>query len=355
MVKTIYLCSLRERVGKSFLSIGILQKLKTENKKAIYFKPIGIPASAYSDKADRDVGFIQKTCINQSKFPYDLHSPVSIPDCYYVDLVDQRKKEEYLELIKQAYNTISKDVDYVIIEGAPSIKKFIRVGLDDITIAQSFGLQDVIYVETESSDKCIDNLFFTKKYFDYRKIGIKGIIFNKIDHDYIARIRELEINHIKKYDIPIIGIVEKSLELFSPRVLEIIEAIGGELINEITSESLDDLVETYIIGAMNTQSAMKYLRQVKRAAFITGGDRSDLILAAINEDISCLILTGFIQPDIKVIIAANERGIPIILSPSDTYTTMRNLMRIRPSIQEKEINLTLEILEKSLNWNLLFA
>ena len=90
-----------------------------------------------------------------------------------------------------------------------------------------------------------------------------------------------------------------------------------------------------------------------RGAVITGGDRTDLALAALNEDVSCLILTGFIQPDIKLIAAANERNIPLILSPSDTYTTMRNMMRLKPGIQEDEIKLVQKLVEDGINWEIL--
>ena len=93
-------------------------------------------------------------------------------------------------------------------------------------------------------------------------------------------------------------------------------------------DGIDRLVETFVIGAMNTSSALKHLRQVKSAVVITGGDRVDLAIAALNEDPSCLILTGFIQPDISIVSAANEKGIPVILSPSDTYTTIKNIERI---------------------------
>ena len=182
---------------------------------------------------------------------------------------------------------------------------------------------------------------------------MSGILFNKIDFEYIARIKELSEGHITKYEIPILGIIEKSIELFSPRVNEIKEQIGGELINEQTSSGLNNLVETFLIGAMNAQSALKYLRQVKRAAFITGGDRTDLAMAALDQDVSTLILTGFIQPDMSVITAANEKGIPIILSPSDTYTTMRNLERLRPGIQEDEMEKVLQLIEKEINWDIL--
>ena len=353
MVKPIFLCSLKERVGKSFLSIGIMQKLQKEGKNVAYFKPVGISKSAFTQKADPDVGFILNT-IYPTSLPYDIVSPVSIPDCYYIDLINDIQRDTFLKRIKTAYAEISKNEDYVIIEGSPSYRKFIRVGLDDLSVAQVIGVNDLIYVETESSDKCIDNLFFTKKYFDLKEINFKGVIFNKIDYDYIARIKELEEGHIKVFDIPVIGVIEKSIEFIAPRVVEIMESIGGELINNASDITLNNSVDTYLIGAMNPQAALKFLRQVKKGALITGGDRTDLLLAALDQNMSCLILTGYIQPDIKVITAANEKNIPIILSPSDTYTTMRNMDRVKAGIQKDELNLVLEYVDKFINWDLLF-
>lgn len=352
MVKAVYLCSLRERVGKSLLAIGIILNLQEQGKKVAYFKPIGTPKGAFSDKADRDVGFIQNT-IFKTDLPYNIISPVSIPDCYYVDLIDSSRKEDHLISIKNAYEELGKEYDYIIIEGAPSIKKYIRVGLDDVTIAKTLGINELIYIQTESSDKCIDNLFFTKKYFEFRDIKIKGVIFNKIDHEYRSRIEELQKNHIERYGIPIIALVEKSLILLSPRVSELQWAIGGELLNDTAIEGLDQIVETYIIAAMNVQAALKYLRSVKKAAVITGGDRSDVALAALNENVLALILTGFIKPDAAVINEANKKKIPIILSPSDTYTTIRNMERVKPSIQEQEINLVKELVKTHFNWDIL--
>ncbi len=355
MVKPIFLCSLQERVGKSFLSIGIIQKLQNEGKKVAYFKPIGIPKGAFSDKADPDVGFILNTIFTTEK-PYGIVNPVSIPDNYYLDLIDASKKEEFLNRIKAAYEEISKDMDYVIIEGSQNIRKFVRVGIDDVSIAQELGINELVYIETESSDKCVDNLFFSKNYFDFRQINIKGVLFNKIDFDYIARIKEIEENNINRYGIPIIGIVEKSIELLSPRVFEVQEAIGGEFINAGAWTGLQNLIETYLIGAMNPQSALKYFRQVKNSAIITGGDRTDLALAALSTNVSCLILTGgFTQPDTTVITAANKKNVPIILSPSDTYTTIRNIENIKPGIQKEEINFVLDFVDKFIDWNLLLS
>jgi len=131
------------------------------------------------------------------------------------------------------------------------------------------------------------------------------------------------------------------------------KAIGGELINQSAIGGLNSIVETYLIVAMNVQSALKYLRSVKRVVVITGGDRPDIALAAIEENVLALILTGFIQPDAKVIYAANEKKIPIILSPSDTYTTIRNMERVRPGIQKEEIKLVLKLVKEHLDWDIL--
>jgi len=355
MAKPIFLCSLKERVGKSLISIGIMQKLINEGKKVAYFKPIGNPKAAFSNKADIDVGFIMSTILHTS-IPYDNICPVSIPHNYYIDLIEAAKKEEYLNKIKSAYEEISKGMDYVIIEGSPSIRKFVRVGVDDLSIAHALGIKELVYIETESSDQCIDHIFFTKNYFDFRQINFKGVLFNKINFDYIPRIKELEENNIKRYGIPIIGIIEKSLEFLSARVYEVQEAIGAEFINAASWEGLSNLVETYLIGAMNPQAALKYFRQVRRAAVITGGDRTDVALAALSTDVSCLILTGgFTQPDTTVITVANEKNIPILLSPSDTYTTIRNMENVKPGIQKDEINMVIDFIDKFINWDLLFS
>ena len=134
MVIAIYLCSLKEHVGKTLLSIGIMQKIQNMGKKVAYFKPIGVPKGAFSSKADVDVGFIQSVVIKSYK-PYDIISPVSIPESYYIDMITADKKQENLEKIKNAWEEVSKDVDFVVIEGAPSIRKYCRVGLDDLSIA----------------------------------------------------------------------------------------------------------------------------------------------------------------------------------------------------------------------------
>jgi len=352
MVKSIYLTSYNEGVGKTLIAIGLIQKYKKEGYNVQYFKPVGEPIGAFSNKSDRDVSFIFMNLI-ETKYEMDIVCPVSINLSYYVDYIDMNQRKECLEKIKNAYNAIAKDADVIIIEGTPNFAYFCRVGLDDITIAKELGISDIYFVDSTSSDKFIDLLLFSKKYFDFREINMNGIILNQINFDFVPRIKELNEKHIKKYDIPIIGIMEKEPLIAEPTVDEILEGIGAELINNPPPSALRNRVKSILIGAMSLEHALKYFRQSQEAAVITGGDRTDLQMGALESHISVLILTGYIQPDTAVKTKANEMGIPILLSPSDTYTTMYNIERIRPGLQPEEKEIALNMVEKSLNWDLL--
>jgi BioD-like phosphotransacetylase family protein len=82
------------------------------------------------------------------------------------------------------------------------------------------------------------------------------------------------------------------------------------------------MVERLSIGAMNVESALKYFRRTHKKAVITGGDRSDIILAALETPTECLILTGGIHPDHTIITRAKGLGVPVLLVESDTLTTV---------------------------------
>jgi BioD-like phosphotransacetylase family protein len=86
-------------------------------------------------------------------------------------------------------------------------------------------------------------------------------------------------------------------------------------------DQLDLLIDQFIVGAMTPENALKWLRRIRNGAVITSGDRSDICLAALETDANLLILTGGLGPDIRVISRAKEKGVPILMTAHDTYTT----------------------------------
>ena len=76
---------------------------------------------------------------------------------------------------------------------------------------------------------------------------------------------------------------------------------------------------------MDVDAALPYLRKTPSKTVITGGHRSDLILAAMETDTVLIIITGTKYPESKVLLQARKRNIPILLVPYDTHTVTKQI------------------------------
>jgi len=85
----------------------------------------------------------------------------------------------------------------------------------------------------------------------------------------------------------------------------------------------DQLVETLMVGAMTVEAALARFRRQQNKAVITGGDRTDIQLAALETSTKCLVLTGNFHPNPLIINRAEEAGVPIILVKHDTMATVQ--------------------------------
>ena len=82
------------------------------------------------------------------------------------------------------------------------------------------------------------------------------------------------------------------------------------------------MVETLTIGAMNVNSAMEVFRRRRNMAVVTGADRTDIQLAALEASTQCLILTGAGQPLPQLINRAEELEVPLLKVDHDTLSTV---------------------------------
>ncbi|NEP40555.1 MAG: phosphotransacetylase family protein, partial [Okeania sp. SIO2H7] len=120
--------------------------------------------------------------------------------------------------------------------------------------------------------------------------------------------------------IPVRGILPRSALLRSVSVDELVKQLDAEVI--CRDDRLGLMVESLTVGAMSVNAAIKYFRQGTNMAVITGGDRTDLQLAALETSTQCLILTGQLPPNPLVISRAEELEVPILSVASDTLTTV---------------------------------
>jgi BioD-like phosphotransacetylase family protein len=76
---------------------------------------------------------------------------------------------------------------------------------------------------------------------------------------------------------------------------------------------------------------------------ITSGDRSDMILTALQSDTVGIILTNNILPPPNIISKASELDIPLLLVTHDTYNIARQMDNIE-ALLTKENNESLDLL-----------
>ena len=104
---------------------------------------------------------------------------------------------------------------------------------------------------------------------------------------------------------------------------------------------------------MTSQSALTYFRGAARKAVITGGDRPEILFAALQTDTSVLILTGNLYPDVRVLAKAEELEVPVLLVPYDTFTTITELASITGRINTadaKKIDLAKKMVNDHVEW-----
>ena len=92
-----------------------------------------------------------------------------------------------------------------------------------------------------------------------------------------------------------------------------------------------------IIGARSPSTALRYppFRDENKVV-ITGGDRSDMILASLETKTAAIILTGNILPPQNIVAKASERNVPLLSVFSDTYQTARQIENIEPLLTKDD-------------------
>lgn len=148
-----------------------------------------------------------------------------------------------------------------------------------------------------------------------------GGIINSVPRPRLDFVKEKIKPFLEHRDVPILAILPKEPVLMSVSIADLNNGLGGEIL--CADHALDELVEHLMIGAMSVDSALIYFRRQPNKAVITGGDRSDIQLAALETSTKCLILTGGFRPAPLIIGRAQEQGVPIILTHHDTITALR--------------------------------
>ncbi|MCK5223398.1 phosphotransacetylase family protein, partial [Candidatus Calescamantes bacterium] len=219
---------------------------------------------------------------------------------------------------------ISKGKDIVLIEGTGSVGGGAMYNLSDPEVAVKLGAK-ILLITRYDSVFAVDRILCDLKLIQNQEMFV-GIILNEVSASDIKNVTERIVPFLEKRGIKVFGVIPQDTILRSVLVSDIIEDLHGEVLAGV--EHLNNLVENYLVGAMEVNSAIKYFRRIPACAVITGGDRSDIQLAAIEAKVKCLVLSGNLRPSEAVLGSAQEAEIPVILVRGDTMNTIERMERL---------------------------
>jgi len=334
-MKKFVFTSLNKNAGKTGIIIGLGKVL---NKKIGYLKPFG-DRLLYRKKRlwDFDSAVISKIFdIEESPEGMSLgfdHSKLR----YMYD------ESNIIEKIKLLVESINSEVDVLFIESGKQIMHGISVNLDALTIAKAADAKLIVVVSGDNDD-IVDDLQYFKKHTSLKGIDFAGVVVNKVkDVDDFKMVYEEILSEI---GINLLGVIPFEAELTYPSVQLISDMLMAKVISG--ENALNNIVREVFIGAMSGDAATRLEKfKNKNKLIITSGDRSDMILAALETHCMGIVLTNNLLPQPNIISIASEKEVPLLLVHSDTHKAAKKISQMVPLVDAGDEQ-KIKILEDSI-------
>lgn len=351
MTTTIYVTSTQTFSGKSALCVGLLSRFKRDGFVVGYMKPVSTTSRIVGDQVmDEDAHFVKSTFGMVDSL--ETMAPVVLTDQRVAALL--AGEEENLDaLVQSAYQAIAKDKDILVLEGGGSLREGWIVNLAPPQVADLLEACTLVLVPYDNDLQLVDDLITARA-----RMGdcLLGAVVNRVPAHRMDFVKNQVKPFVERRDVPIFAILPRQRVLLSVSVAELAEKLGGEVL--CSPHAVDELVENLMVGAMSVDSALTYFRRKPNKAVITGGDRPDIQLAALETSTRCLILTGNIRPSPLIVGRAEEAGVPIILTRYDTMSAVETIETFFGKTrfhQEKKVESFERLLNEHIDFEMIYA
>lgn len=312
-MKPIIIASTRESAGKTSLIVGLMSAVQ---KKYGYIKPFG----------DRLIYRRKRNWDYDSSLIIDLYGLAEEPESITLGFDHSKLRYVYDEdslqtTLRTMASTAAAGKDVLLVEGGKDLCYGASLNLDAISVARYLG-GSLVVVVAGSNDQILDDVKFLKKFVGMDGLDFAGVIVNKVkDTD---EFEDGYLKEIKALGVPILGIVPFKEQLTHFTITYLAEKLYAKVI--AGERGMNRVVKNVFVGAMSTHESLRNPLFNKENKFlITSGDRSDMIIAALESDTVGILLTNNILPPPNIIARATEKNVPLLLVTMDTYQATRQI------------------------------
>ena len=320
MSKTFLIGSCEPFSGKSALVLGLARNLIASNHLVRFGKPLATSLELnVSDKGD-----IQDMIDDDVRFVGDtlqLTEESLIPSIQFLaaSTATKRIKENISDpgiKLNEFKKSLNSGEVINILEAAGSLHEGLLYGLSLSQLAKGLNAK-VLLAHFWQDSRSVEALLEAKN-----QLGdhLCGVVLNAVNPDQLKDIKGNIVPSLKSLGLDVFGVMPRSPLLRSVTVEELVRRLDARVI--CCSDRLELMVETLSIGAMSVNSAMEFFRKRRNMAVVTGADRTDIQLAALEASTQCLILTGAGEPLPQLINRSEELDVPLLKVDRDTLSTV---------------------------------
>jgi len=259
-----------------------------------------------------------------------------------LDLYNQGKSGEVIDEIIKKYKHLEERFDFVLVEGTDFSHESDILELDINTlISKNLGLPVILVSRADKKQpkEIVDGVQLAYNTFK-QDVDVLSVMVNKVDPKDLDSLKELLKTRLgNEMGISVIPNVHT---LASPTIKEIVKSLDGKIL--FGNDMVNNLIDNFSVGAMQLRNYLTHLKE--NALVITPGDRADIILGALQANISKnypkisgIVLTGGLLPEDSILklIEGLSSVVPIISVTGGTYQVTNKIGKIKPKIYAENI------------------
>jgi len=349
MNKGIYIATSEPNSGKSIVALGLMRMLLAKTAKVGYFRPI------IDNISDGHKDNHINTILSHFNLTIEYEEAYAFTRTEFLNKRNADKDGEILDIIIEKYKALEDRNDFMLVEGTDFSGEGAVIDLDiNILIAKNLGIPTVIVSSGvgKSLDEFISGLHLAYDSFDEKGVKVFAVIANKVQKKNIDIIVDsVEKNLPKNIVVNAIPLIPG---LKNPTLKEIAKSIDAKVL--FGEEFLNNQSSNFTVGAMQLRNYLTYLKE--GCLVITPGDRSEIILGALQANISSnyprisgIVLTGGLVPDQPIIklIDGLQFIAPILSVKEGTFEVANKIGAMRSHMyadNEEKILLSLNIFDQ---------
>jgi BioD-like phosphotransacetylase family protein len=351
-MKSLYITSVERYSGKTAVCLAIGKHLQKDGFKVGYLKPLSLqPWLTAGRIADEDAAFV-KEILGLSAEPWEL-SPVVLTKELLREHLKSDGKTDRMEQVREAFRNAAEDQDVLLLEGGGSLREGYVVGLPTPQVALDLGSEVLAIIKYRDQVRLLDDTLTANT-----RLGkaLSGVIINRVPAEVSNFVEELAVPFIESRGIPVFGVLPEQHILAALTVNDLVDVLDAEILTKYYRPQ--SMVENLTVGAMTAEAALSRFRKYAHKAVITGGDRTDIQLAALETSTVCLVLTGNLHPSPLIIRQAEEFGVAVLLVRSNTMETVEKIETIYGKTrlgQTKKLEMFQSLLNENVDFERMYS